>query len=332
MKGKEIFKRSKGITLIALVITIIVLLILAGVTIATLTGDNGLLSKASTAKNTVNESEIEEKLKLAYQDYYLGQHTESGYTFQNAVDKMFGEGVATVTESSGIYTIKVTNGKKYIFDPATAKAEEFNDPFNYGTKTKETVVAGDVISVKKDSIEENFTVVSNKNGVIVAMPHYNLISVNGVVKQANAENASSAIVTNFSSSNYWAQTENWNANPVDMAVDINMTEKNTNGTYKNNIQQYIDDYKTTLINSGIKVKNVRACTKTELDSDLAELDYYFALSIKNPSSTGYFYLGSANANVNDNVWRVSSADYDAGFARTKYSMPNGTGIRPVIEI
>lgn len=33
---------SKGITLIALVITIIVLLILAGITIATLTGDNGI--------------------------------------------------------------------------------------------------------------------------------------------------------------------------------------------------------------------------------------------------------------------------------------------------
>ena len=38
MKTK--FKNAKGITLIALVITIIVLLILAGVTIATLTGDN----------------------------------------------------------------------------------------------------------------------------------------------------------------------------------------------------------------------------------------------------------------------------------------------------
>jgi len=39
-------KKNKGITLIALVLTIIVLLILAGVTIATLTGDNGILSQA----------------------------------------------------------------------------------------------------------------------------------------------------------------------------------------------------------------------------------------------------------------------------------------------
>ena len=40
-------KERNGITLIALVITIIVLLILAGVTIATLTGDNGILGKAT---------------------------------------------------------------------------------------------------------------------------------------------------------------------------------------------------------------------------------------------------------------------------------------------
>ena len=42
-------KNNKGITLIALVITIIVLLILAGISIAMLTGENGLLNKASGA-------------------------------------------------------------------------------------------------------------------------------------------------------------------------------------------------------------------------------------------------------------------------------------------
>ena len=40
------YKNEIGITLIALIVTIIVLLILAGVTIATLTGDSGIISKA----------------------------------------------------------------------------------------------------------------------------------------------------------------------------------------------------------------------------------------------------------------------------------------------
>ena len=47
-------KKQKGITLIALVITIIVLLILAGVTIVSLTGENGLLARAVQAKDTTN--------------------------------------------------------------------------------------------------------------------------------------------------------------------------------------------------------------------------------------------------------------------------------------
>ena len=42
--------REKGITLIALVVTIIVLLILAGVAIATLTGKNGLITRAKQEK------------------------------------------------------------------------------------------------------------------------------------------------------------------------------------------------------------------------------------------------------------------------------------------
>ena len=67
-------KKQKGITLIALVITIIVLLILAGISIAALTGDNGVLTKASTSK-IVNElgkakDEINLKAAEAISDYY----------------------------------------------------------------------------------------------------------------------------------------------------------------------------------------------------------------------------------------------------------------------
>lgn len=57
-------RSKRGITLIALVITIIVLLILAGVTIATLTGDNGLLKKATEAKEKTEIAELMERVKL----------------------------------------------------------------------------------------------------------------------------------------------------------------------------------------------------------------------------------------------------------------------------
>ena len=62
MKTREI-KTNKGITLIALVITIIVLLILAGVTIAMLTGDNGILTKANNSKNETAKATAKEKVQ-----------------------------------------------------------------------------------------------------------------------------------------------------------------------------------------------------------------------------------------------------------------------------
>ena len=68
MKHVKIKNEIKGITLIALVITIIVLLVLAGVTIAMLTGDNGILMQAKVAKEKDKIAKIEEEVKLHYED------------------------------------------------------------------------------------------------------------------------------------------------------------------------------------------------------------------------------------------------------------------------
>lgn len=56
-------KSTKGITLISLVVTIIILLILAGVTIATLMGDNGLINKAKDAKIKTEIASIKEEIQ-----------------------------------------------------------------------------------------------------------------------------------------------------------------------------------------------------------------------------------------------------------------------------
>ncbi|MCI8637555.1 MAG: hypothetical protein HFJ36_07105 [Clostridia bacterium] len=63
-------KNEKGITLIALVITIIVLLILAGVAIATLTGENGVLTKANNAKTENDKAGAKEKVQIAVMGSY----------------------------------------------------------------------------------------------------------------------------------------------------------------------------------------------------------------------------------------------------------------------
>ena len=69
MKNK--LKEMKGITLIALVITIIVLLILAGVSIATLTGENGILTQATNAKQETKQAEADEMFKLIANEWQI---------------------------------------------------------------------------------------------------------------------------------------------------------------------------------------------------------------------------------------------------------------------
>lgn len=66
-------KNQKGITLVALVITIIVLLILAGVSISLVVGNNGVLTQASGAVVTNRAADVKEKVSMAL------AATETGY-------------------------------------------------------------------------------------------------------------------------------------------------------------------------------------------------------------------------------------------------------------
>ena len=102
-------KKEKGITLIALTITIVVLLILAGVTIAAISGDNGILQNAARAKEETDKANDIEKIKLAISDAQIGNAKYQKLDFQNfqkALNSQFGENRAIVSlEEDGIYTV-----------------------------------------------------------------------------------------------------------------------------------------------------------------------------------------------------------------------------------
>ena len=83
-------KKENGITLIALIVTIIVLLILAGVSIAMLTGDNGILSQAQNAKKETEEAGRNEKLDLLKQEDLINE-TLNGVEVEQVTDEKPGE-------------------------------------------------------------------------------------------------------------------------------------------------------------------------------------------------------------------------------------------------
>ena len=108
---KQKLKESKGITLIALVITIIVLLILAGVTIATLTGDNGILGKANDAKTQTEQAKEDENLKIAIAGSY---GTDGKLNLKDLKDNLKNQGILT---NSNEFPLEVTvNGEKEKID------------------------------------------------------------------------------------------------------------------------------------------------------------------------------------------------------------------------
>ena len=120
IKSKEsMLKTENAITLIALIITIIVLLILAGVTIATLTGKNGILTRASEAKENTEQAEEDElrKLTQAEASTYLEEHEYTDVSGEKitipakcAVSQVEGEN----TLEDGLVIIDV-NGNEWVW-------------------------------------------------------------------------------------------------------------------------------------------------------------------------------------------------------------------------
>ena len=87
------FKSTKGITLIALVVTIIILLILAGVSIAMLTGNNGVLTQGKRAKEKTEEKGEQERVNLAASSAMtLGMGTITTENLNKAIQDEFGAG------------------------------------------------------------------------------------------------------------------------------------------------------------------------------------------------------------------------------------------------
>lgn len=100
---KELRKNQKGITLIALVVTIVVLLILAGVSIAMLGGENGLITRAQEAAEETRGASVEEERDLWKANQYLDDYASgSSESLQELIDRLVEQGLLTEDEKDEI--------------------------------------------------------------------------------------------------------------------------------------------------------------------------------------------------------------------------------------
>ena len=111
-------KEERGITLIALVVTIVVLLILAGITISLVFGSNGVIQKAQDSKEQTEIGEMREKLEMAKVPVYADGN--GSYKVQDYWDRIESEGliadktVDIIDNGDGTYEVTTTPG--YVFE------------------------------------------------------------------------------------------------------------------------------------------------------------------------------------------------------------------------
>ncbi len=127
---------NRGITLIALIITIIVLLIIAGVTLAILLGNNGILSKANNAGLETEIANEMAKIRMAYSavivDLYENDKEKSVVTAEaleealHISEELETATVTQTTNSDGTIrlTIVMPSGREYKIDEAASVSVE----------------------------------------------------------------------------------------------------------------------------------------------------------------------------------------------------------------
>ena len=108
-------KNKKGITLIALVVTVVVLIILAGVSINAVIGNDGIIKKAQNSANLTKEAEVKESINRTILEFYLTDDYETLEDFLNAkvsegkIDSVTKNADGTLTVKKGEYSVTVEN-------------------------------------------------------------------------------------------------------------------------------------------------------------------------------------------------------------------------------
>ena len=106
---------KKGITLIALVVTVVVLIILAGVSINAVLGDNGIIKKANQAASVTKEAEVKEAINRTILEFYLTNDYATLEDFLKAkaedgsIDSVTKNADGTLTVKKGEYSVTVEN-------------------------------------------------------------------------------------------------------------------------------------------------------------------------------------------------------------------------------
>ena len=362
---KNIKKSSKGITLIALVITIIVLLILAGVSIATLTGENGILTRANDAKDQTEIAEEKEAIRLAYagalaekrkngdNGNVIAKELETEFiangTNATATDGENGTIIVTFKEPPNrVYTIdsngnitEVGTGEGEVTPPTTEKTIEdlkVGDRVNYIDKnnvTRECIVLYDSSSeygvqiITKDVVEDRVTLGSSDFNE--SRESYNnalKILYDEAQKYLNTTYASSArCIGSKPDDPDWDATTDEEGNLIDEAGYYTKEMAMEQNTYLSYMEPYYGTFKNGSLNYDADLTQMESIENVDIKS--ASSTYWLANRTRS-SDFSYFYVNYMN---DGEVW-AEYLFYISSYNGEVYERgrSNSHGFRPVFTL
>ncbi len=333
-KEKNIVKTQTGITLIALVITIIVLLILAGVSIAMLTGNNGILTQANKAKTSTANKSAEEKVKLAIVAV-RSQSADASLDLEKLTTEVTTNYGGQVKETAFPATVTI-DGKSFTVD--SEGNIEFKTPGTVTIIEGNGKNIGDKIAITSTKVtEEKFYVLSYDESTqkAKALAEWNLkvgyIRNNGSTTAIATDSDGYGLQNKemkgwlngeqpwngvLAFSNSWYFKDTFANYPVDKDGKTYVYDSNSN------LYTYVNKYKELLGNTD-KVSEVSLASYADINALWSNKSKYPWLC--NTS----FWLGSALGPLNDCVEYVGAGGhrYDTSYGDSDYY-----GVRPVITV
>lgn len=184
----EKLKRYKGITLISLIITIIILIILAGISISLLLGDEGLLNKAKYATESYSNAQQQEELEIAkysndINSYVSGNREIENFELQtgnNYIIKKYDNGIIELMGNTGEISVTTRNpwtSPMYLTDEQTLNFPiEFKSiiSINLGTISSNATTAF-ISSYSASNKQIKYQIMRPNNDTFNINIHYNIV-------------------------------------------------------------------------------------------------------------------------------------------------------------
>ena len=311
-------KRNKGITLIALVITIIVLLILAGVAIAMLSGQNGILKKAADAKTETKEKSTLEQIKLGAMSAITNEESKikTAKELEEALKQQglqVTEGAVTGNENTG-YKLSL-DGKNYnitskgIVEEEVIGAKQWNLTTDSGTTG---LSVGDLLTPTISGLEnEKFYVIADDETSLT------LLAERYIDTATNKQ-----VDKNYSNVQFDDDSNIYNGSSIQALVNSYVGSL-TGLTLENVEVEYNAD----------PVNNVKGRLMWYEEAKKLESSYFDI--VYSPNIRVQYWLGSAHPNEGDPVvWTAYSGEREENRFLDGENVTSGTGhaIRPVIKI